>query len=161
MLASFLGRTCLLGAAGWYSDLPATRRGRYHLPPTRGVGYNLKPKHQTLRSLYNEWYGLGEFSTSFGGRGGIDGLEREQGASWRKHIKSHTFSRLKRIVTTIDQLKEASGGTAAEKLEVALRVLEPVFQESKRSTATMVVKLQSGGYLQKGNPRGIKRKRGE
>jgi hypothetical protein len=44
--------------------------------------YNMRPKHENLQSLYNEWYGLGEFDD---GRGGITGRDQLFGREWRLH----------------------------------------------------------------------------
>jgi hypothetical protein len=64
--------------------------------------YNVRPKHENLQSLYNEWYGLGELDDC---RGGITGRDQLFGREWRLHkIHYKKYSRLKHIVEAVDEL---------------------------------------------------------
>jgi hypothetical protein len=108
----------------------------------------MKPKHSNLKSLYKEWYGLGEFDDSFGG---VDGRNKMCGSKWRSHIDCQHYSRPMRVVQAID------GFSWRE----AVNELEPVFQEANKSLANMVKKLQEKGIISKGKTRGVKRKAGE
>jgi Centromere DNA-binding protein complex CBF3 subunit, domain 2/Transcriptional activator of glycolytic enzymes len=107
----------------------------------------MKAKHQTLRSLYEEWYGIGNFADC---DGGIDGRERKLGPNWRKHIDRQQFSRASRVVAAIQTVMKQNGLT----WEAAVEKLEPMFASSNQSTAKMVENLQTAGILRKGKPRG-------
>ena len=113
--------------------------------------FYMKPKHQSLRSLYEEWYGLGDYCD---GTGGVDGRNKRQGARWRAHINRQHYSRCSRIVSAIDTtaLQNSSGW------ETAVKTLESMFQSSNCSLSKMVLQLQEAGVLQKGKTRGIKGK---
>lgn len=109
--------------------------------------YNLRLRHQSLLSLYNEWYGLGEFDD---GKGGIPGRDRRFGCKWRTgQIHCKKYSRLKQVVETVDQLALARGITPRE----AINHLEPLFKEAKGTLSGMLKRLEANGYRTKGNSR--------
>ena len=111
----------------------------------------MKAKHQTLRSLYEEWYGIGNFEDS---EGGINGRERKHGSTWRPHINRQKYSRASRVVAGIETVVKRNGGTWQD----AVELLEPMFASSNQSPAKMVENLQRAGILRKGKPRGSKSK---
>jgi hypothetical protein len=120
-------------------------------PGTMAPKLFMKPKHSNLKSLYKEWYGLGEFDDSFGG---VDGRSKMYGSRWRSHIDRQHYSRAMRVVQAIDVTAKANGCSWRE----ALNELKPVFQEANKSLDNMVKKLQKKGIISKGKSRGVKRK---
>ena len=112
----------------------------------------LEIRHETLEKMYNEWYGLGSFTDD---EGGIAGRNQKYGSAWRKHIPRQDYSRLSRIINAIDSLKTKDDLST----EDAIKCLEPLYQKCGKSLRNMVDTLQQQGYLTKGKPRGIKRKR--
>jgi hypothetical protein len=66
----------------------------------------MKPKHNSLSSLYQEWYGIGVHKDSLGG---VAGRDRRFGTRWRKDINRQHYSRVKRIVVTIDAMRDQTG----------------------------------------------------
>jgi Transcriptional activator of glycolytic enzymes len=100
----------------------------------------VKQKHNTLSSLYQEWYGLGEYNDSYGG---VEGQNKTNGAAWRKHINRQHYFRVKRIVAAIDTEKYRTGTEWAEVVEI----LEPTFDEANKSLAKMVDKLKDKGLV--------------
>jgi hypothetical protein len=111
----------------------------------------MKAKHPDLKSLYQEWYGLGSFCD---GSGGIAAREKAQGAAWRKEISAHHFSRTRRIVEAIDSVMARE----SKSWEEAVAQLQPMFARSKQSTSNMIINLQKAGIINTGKPRGTKRK---
>ena len=71
------------------------------IPPTR---HYLRPKQPNLLSLYNEWYGLDDYCSK-PVPGGIQRLEEDHKAKWRKHFskgEARQFTRTKTVVNAID-----------------------------------------------------------
>ena len=64
----------------------------------------MKYKHLTLSSLYDEWFGGGEFATDH--HGGIEGRNKEFGTKWRKHLNQMQYSRAMRCVKAIQKYAE-------------------------------------------------------
>jgi hypothetical protein len=112
--------------------------------------FAMKAKYNTLRSLYQEWYGLGEYQDS---HGGVAGRNKTYGSKWRQHINRQHYSRVKRIVEAIDVERERTGNDWT----VVVEALEPMFMAAKKSIANMVTKLQQEGRV----PRHKKRKASE
>ena len=112
----------------------------------------LEIRHETLETMYNEWYGLGSFTDD---EGGIAGRNQKYGSAWRKHFPRQDYSRLSRIINAIDSLKTKDN----LRTEDAIQCLEPLYQKCGKSLRKMVDTLQQQGYLTRGKPRGIKRKR--
>ena len=80
-------------------------------PDTLPARHAMKFRHQTLTSVYNEWFGQGEFRgvpiTS-----GLCGMEHKYGTKWRKHFKNRDkkhFSRMRSVMTAIQNKAKADG----------------------------------------------------
>ena len=121
-------------------------------PPTRL--FFMKPKHSTVKGLYEEWYGLESYADDLGG---IHGRENSLPKSWRKHLNRQQFSRTARIVQVVDAVMAQNSCPYSQ----ATETLEDLFAKSNCSVAKMVTNLQNAGLLPKGKPRGTKRKHGE
>ena len=117
--------------------------------------FTMRPRHKTLESLYCEFHG---YSSAYGhpgdALGGIYGRDRRFGPKWRKHFNRQAFSRANRIVTFLDRWKDGRQISAIE----AVAQFEPMWQDCKCSTATMVKLLQKKELLGVGKARGTKRK---
>jgi hypothetical protein len=119
----------------------------------RAGNFKFRLDHRCLQSVYNEWYGLGEFDD---GEGGIAGRDQNLGRQWRKgKIHYKKYSRLKQVVESVDKLALGRGITP----QVALDQLDPLFKQAKGSLSVMVNLLEINGYRTKGNSR--KRRRDE
>jgi hypothetical protein len=116
-------------------------------PTDVSIQFVMKQKHNTLCSLYQEWYGLGEYNDSCGG---VAGRNKRNGSVWRKHINRQHYSRVKRIVAAIDTEIDRTGKEWTEVVES----LEQLFDEANKSLAKMVDKLKDKRLV----PNGRKRK---
>ena len=119
-----------------------------------GSPYLMTPKHLTLRSLYEEWYGYGPYDD---GNGGVHGRERRHGSKWRSHINKQFFSRTKRIVSAIDKYIE----TRNLSWEDAVADLEGEWTAANRSAYNMVQYFQEQGLILVARPRGPRRRRND
>ena len=139
----------LTNAAGSFSPPPAQARPSgqpTEAPANAPLQFVMKQKHNTLSSLYQEWYGLGEYDDSLGG---VDGRNKNHGTSWRKHINRQHYSRTNRIVTAVDTEMERTGKDWAEVVET----LEQTYVEANKSLAKMVDKLKQSGLVPVGRKR--------
>jgi hypothetical protein len=124
-------------------------------PPTPDVlsQHRLAMKHHSLHTLYNEWYGLGEYF-DLPVPGGIAALEATEKTKWRKHFSPNevkNFSRVKMIVAGIDAMQ----CRLQRDTEVAIEELDLIFtEEAKKSVASMVVIMQTMGLVSKKKSRG-------
>lgn len=109
----------------------------------------LDPKYYSLRQLYEQWYGEGDFDD---GIGGIAGRDKRYGPKWRKGIIApKQFSRMKMIMQGIRSIREAEMDLDDRD---AVRDLEPKFKELKYSITNMAKYLQEAGHVKKQSPRG-------
>ena len=121
--------------------------------PVEAKSHHLKFSHKTLQSLYDEWYGDGEFT----GRpipGGIAWLEKHHKHMWRKHFTSGQnkhFSRVKRIVKGIEAEAEKNQKIPDEVIEEWQEIFEG---EMKWLVSKMEEWMKKQGLLTKQAPHG-------
>jgi Transcriptional activator of glycolytic enzymes len=108
--------------------------------------FSMKTKHRYLKSMYNEWFGLGEFDV---GMGGVHGRNQIHGAKWRRHINDTQYSRTKRVVQAIQKLAKDSGMSDEE----AVEHFQPLYEESKTGLCKMNENLVKLGLLKQGKSR--------
>ena len=96
------------------------------------------PKHHSIQSLWNEWYGLEECEDK-PVVGGISAMERQHKSKWRKHFspsEKKYFSRsqivIRAINTTCDECDEPFEETIGS-FEVACEV-DAKFSIAKKAT---------------------------
>jgi hypothetical protein len=98
--------------------------------------FAMKVKYNNLSSLYQEWYGLGEYQDP---HGGVAGRNKTYGSKWRQHISCQA----------IDVERERTGNDWT----VVVEALEPMFTVAKKSIANMVTKLKQEGRVPQGKER--------
>jgi hypothetical protein len=123
-------------------------------PPSPGPRHHrMVLKHHSIESLWNEWYGLGEFE----GKpvvGGIDAIERHDKSKWRKHFsmseKKH-FSRSQIVIRGINATIHDRGET----FETTMESFEVTYEaEAKFSMAKMAAIVQTLGLVARKKSRG-------
>jgi hypothetical protein len=110
-------------------------------------------KHHSIQSLWNEWYGLGDWE----GKpvvGGIAAMERHEKSKWRKHFsmseKKH-FSRSQIVIKGINTTIHDRGET----FETTMESFELTFEEeAKLSMGKMADIVQKLGLVAKKKARG-------
>ena len=113
----------------------------------------MKPKHQSLFGLWNEWHGLEEFADLCGG---IKGREESYGSTWRKGIvNAQQFSRTKRIIEAIYKLAEEQ---SIQQIEAVATLEEAFVKESKCSVHSFVKYLKGKALITERPPRYKKKK---
>jgi hypothetical protein len=171
-MAASLGGVGGLGTSGKFGDsdvllpgavetttrtIPAAQLQHNRSPsfagPAGASQHRLTIKFHSLRSLYNEWHGLGEM-LDLPVPGGIAFLEASNKAKWRRHFSANekkTFSRVKMVVAAIDTMHERTGRT----IDATIDELDIIYaKEAKKSVASMANIIQSMGLVSKMNPRG-------
>lgn len=121
-----------------------------------GIGHEIKGrKPQSVREMYNEYFGLCEF-VSVPVEGGLFGLEKRYGKAWRKHFSpsdSKFFSRMGQVVQAVDLLvdkrMEVEGAEKGATVSATIDEFDAMFVEKKRSLSTFVAKLQEENLLPK------------
>ena len=109
-------------------------------------------KHKSLRSVWDEWYGVGEHQDVYGG---VNGRESRFGARWRKNlVHSQHFSRVKRVIAGIEAYAESKSVHES----IAVEALEATFKELNFSLYNFFCFLQKEGYIVKCARRGKKSK---
>jgi hypothetical protein len=104
-------------------------------------------RHSCLQSLYNEWYGLGEFDD---GKGGVPGRDQRSGPAWRRgKIHPKAYSRTKHVVKAVEQLALSNGISH----EAAIQQIQPLISEASGSLSGMVRRLEENGYITRGKSR--------
>jgi hypothetical protein len=111
------------------------------------------PKHHSIQSLWNEWYGL-EDREDKPVAGGIAAMERHHKSKWRKHFspseKKH-FSRSQIVIRSINTACNASGET----MEKTIKAFEEEYEvRAKLSMAKMAIIVQELGLVTKKKQRG-------
>jgi hypothetical protein len=115
--------------------------------------HRLAMKHHSLHTLFNEWYGLGEY-LDIPVPGGIAALEASEKTKWRKHFSANevkNFSRVKMVVAGIDAMQ----CRIQRETEVAIEELDVIYtEEAKKSVASMAIIMQTMGLVSKKKSRG-------
>lgn len=115
--------------------------------------YRMTVKHHNLLAVYNEWYGLDEYSDDYGGIAGRDKLFK--GAIWRTHLNSMQHSRTGRTVKAIEAFASEKNVSPEE----ASTSLQPAFEACKLSVGNFVKHCQEAGLLPKKKGRGKQAKK--
>jgi hypothetical protein len=68
--------------------------------------YTLHPKHKSVTSMWNEWFGLAEFRLGY--PGSINGLEKDRPKSWRAHFNTAAQKQYSRLKFVIQQVQKRS-----------------------------------------------------
>lgn len=113
--------------------------------------YRMKPKHDCLLHMVNEWFGLEDFKDEYGG---IDGRIKmyKSTTKWRKkcHIHQMHFSRTQRSIKAI----ETHAGINTTTIEEAATDLQGVWEECGRSVSNFVKWSQETGLVETKAKRG-------
>ena len=108
---------------------------------------------QSLRMVYDEYYGRGTFELT-PVDGGVDALESHFKSKWRKHFSNSQnlhFSRMKTLVKAIHSVAETRQTTTEHMIDI----WEPVFQYTNRNSMSKMVQwLKDQGLIRSGKPRG-------
>jgi hypothetical protein len=108
------------------------------------------PKQKDLQGLWDEWHGLRKFEGK-PREGGIESIELEYKAKWRRHLDVQHFSRTKRLIAGIKAYIEREG--VAE--DIAIAALNSIYKDDSSSVANiMVVWVQDMGLLKRSVVRG-------
>ncbi len=122
-------------------------------PADAARGHRMVPKHHSIQSLWNEWYGL-EDCVDKPVVGGIAAMERLHKSKWRKHFspsEKKYFSRSQIVIRSINIACEASDAS----LEETIVAFEEVYQvRAKLSMANMATIVQELGLVTKKKHRG-------
>ena len=125
------------------------------IPNECSIHIPMRPKHQSLFGLWNEWHGLEEFADLCGG---IKGREDSYGSTWRKGIVNpQQFSRTKCIIEAIYKFAREQ---SMEQLEAVAVLEEPFVKESKCSVHSFVKYLKGKALITERPPR-YKKKKGD
>lgn len=117
--------------------------------------HRLYPTHNSLLSIWNEWYGNEEFNNR-PVVGGLKRLEQSFGSKWRSHFSQGertAFSRMKSIILGIENYAVSKGMSSG----MSIAELDEIFQARdgcKSQLAQMVKWFQDGEYIQKKQARG-------
>ena len=121
--------------------------------PSPTKNHRMVLKHHSIRSLWNEWYGLGEYE----GKpmvGGISAIETLKKSKWRIHFSSSEkkqFSRSQIVIRAIIMTIEDSDET----LESAINTFEVTYEaDAKYSIAKMATIVQNLGLVTRKKARG-------
>jgi hypothetical protein len=119
--------------------------------------HRMVPKHHSIQSLYDEWYGLGTCLDK-PVVGGIAAIEIRCKSKWRNHFsaseKKH-FSRSQMVIRAILRTVEETDGTLSTVIELFERAYE---EEAKLSMAKMATIVQNHGLVTKKKSRGKTKK---
>jgi Transcriptional activator of glycolytic enzymes len=110
--------------------------------------YRMRPRHQRLIELYQEWIGAGDFQDD---HGGIEGRNKKFGAKWRQHLTTYVYSRTERTIKGIRAYADRKGISAYDACE---QLQEQYEKHCKCSVANMVTYFTSKDLLTKRKPRG-------
>jgi hypothetical protein len=122
-------------------------------PADAARGHRMVPKHHSIQSLWNEWYGL-EDCQDKPVVGGIAAMERQQKSKWRKHFspsEEKYFSGSQIVIRSINTACDASDAT----MEKTIEAFEEVYEvQAKLSMAKMAIIVQELGLVTKKTHRG-------
>ena len=140
-------------------DLNSNESSHYNLPadPKAAPKKFMKPRHDTLSDLWDEWHGLGEYEdiySGFAGREQVWGSTKGIRAKWRHHMEGNQFTRTKLVIKGIEEYARQKQVLSAE----AIAELECHFQSANRGVQEMVSWFQWNDFLPKQKPRGRKKK---
>ena len=117
------------------------------------VKHNIKLKHMSLQSIYDEWYGLEAFE-GYPIEGGIEALEKKYKNKWRDHFQNGQriqFGRTKAIVMAINNCATATNVS----ISTVIDELQPIYVgECKSSVAKMCDYVKKEKMVGKGKARG-------
>ncbi|CAJ1961291.1 unnamed protein product [Cylindrotheca closterium] len=117
-----------------------------------GINHTVQKKHESVRSLYDEWFGLGDFD-GVPIRGGIANCEMKFGIQWRDKKSSNRISQQKRICRVLQ--REVDGGKA---LDDVCREWDKVYiQQCGKNITKFVAELQERGHIRKIAKRGTRK----
>ena len=123
--------------------------------PVVAKTHHLKFKHKTIRSLYNEWYGLDEFD-SVPLPGGINKLELDHKNGWRKHFSGSENKHHSRVKRVIKGIKKQAMDDSKSPIEV-IDAWEAMFEgELKCSVSKLEEWMKTKGLLRTLAARGKK-----
>lgn len=104
--------------------------------------FRLRSRHDSLRSLWNEWHGS---EALFDKYGGVDGRNKKYGAAWRRHLNKTQYSRNKQIVSGIM--------ASAKRLECYPEHLmdewQSIYEQCSLSPGVFIRKMQADGIFVK------------
>ncbi|KAL3903292.1 MAG: hypothetical protein SGILL_010499 [Bacillariaceae sp.] len=103
----------------------------------------IEGSHKSIASLWDEWYGLGEYADSFGG---IEGREKTFKTKWRYklHYRDRCrFSRNRRIVRAVKKLATDRQITLQESIDD----MEARYATCNKSIGLLIIALQEEGTL--------------
>jgi Transcriptional activator of glycolytic enzymes len=124
------------------------------LEPTAGdpTLFRMNVKHGTLRSIWQEWFGLGPFEDAFGGVFG----RNQNHTGWRKAAKidNSLYSRHQRLIMAISNEAKHT----QQQPEDVIDEWEALFQAANFVTGNLVVALQQLGKIPVRKSRGKTKK---
>lgn len=113
------------------------------------INHLLTSTHNNVRSIYNEWFGLGDFD-GVPIPGGIAECEKKFGRKWRKTNSANRISRQSRVCRALQ--KEVDEGKALD--DVCHEWDEIYIKDCRKNLSQFVIKLQEKGAIpKKGNRR--------
>jgi Transcriptional activator of glycolytic enzymes len=115
------------------------------------VFFRMKAKHNSLRDLWDEWFGLNEWSNDE--YCGVAGRNERFGAKWRKQAKALDKSQYSRTNRLIVAITNVSTMRNCQPDDIVLE-WEPLFQQSRFSVANLVRGLQELNMIPKMKSRG-------
>ncbi len=115
--------------------------------------HRLAMQHQSLQTLYNEWYGIEE-CLDLPVPGGIAALEASHKAKWRNHFSGHEINNFSRVKMVVNGIYEMQSRTQRP-IDSVIDELDLVFkEEAQKSVAKMVIIVQKRGLVDKKKSRG-------
>ena len=126
------------------------------MPEPAPSRHYMEPRHQSLHTIYYEWWGLESYK-NVPIPGGIAMMEANK-KKWRRHFsgaETKHFSRIRMIVKGIDAQAEATGKDAGDILDewdLLFRI------EAKKSISKMATLIQRMGLVDKKGSRGRTKK---
>jgi hypothetical protein len=111
--------------------------------------FMLRPKHQSLLTMWEEWHGIDDFADGYGG---VAGRDKRYGNKWRKHLDNNSYSRNKRIIAGIQKHSENNRQNPLISIETQL---DNIFKNHCNcSPQRMVNYMQDTGLVPKRKNRG-------
>lgn len=113
------------------------------------IDHRLRSTHDNIRSIYNEWFGLGDFE-GVPISGGIAECEKKFGRKWRNKNSANRISRQSRVCSALQ--KEVDGGKS---LDDVCREWDKVYiNDCRKNLLKFVSWLQVNNFLSKSANRG-------
>ena len=124
------------------------------------------PRVKSIRDLYSEFYGVGDYcGKPFGVMGGIERLNEMFGSSWRRGSYSGTdrshYNRVARIAYAVrarvlEGIEEHPTMSEEEIIEAVLVIYEANFESRNKSLRGFVEYLLQSGAIPRGSPKKVK-----